>query len=710
MAQKTAPSSKKSPLPLFSTKFKLSLCAFIVLLAYGGNSFYESRVESAKKRIRVVLKTQGCALGAEPKIDGTTITYRDGNNLFKVQAGYSKNTIDKIGKFITAIEDRSYWNGSDDQFELLRTILSVAKYRWDSGKWRGGSGIENQLFRMNPLSGEDCLGTGRATTPLEKFSEFANARALTEAMTELLRSKRAAKQSMLQTYFHNVPLGPVNGWPAAANYYFGRTVDRLSVSQIVALLLMTTNSKDFKVGKTPYVKDSAAFKRYNLYLKVLYDQDIISEPEYSSAINNPPSKEGNYEDLSKVILTEAIKRAASGSISGTPITNEDIKIESTISEGLQTSAKNTLSKILSELSKSKSRYGGSILVFDSISGQVLARVGQGSKESFDYAGEGKFRWNSVMKLVVAWAYLNVSPQNSLQDIIVDGKENSDGDSWLPANADGKTQGSITIEQALVRSRNIAFVKLYRSNELIRKEVARILLEYGGIVADTQHDSFPLGFQTSTPTQIGRILSAMATGTLKNPTLINDIRGLVLKDDGTESIESIYQSELPTPIDDTNSTNNALTVLRASRGVIHASSGTAYQEKRGKDLWEAGKTGSAEGKDGATFVYFRGDGTIVVAVINFEGGNPPKGSVSGGKTLAPKILELVDQMPNLRANAIPLNPLQQGAEPPAEDQGTPAASENDANSTTQEDQAEPPMNNRKKNGGIWGKIKEVFKKS
>jgi monofunctional biosynthetic peptidoglycan transglycosylase len=154
-----------------------------------------------------------------------------------------------------------YWHKGIDFEELKESIKKNIKEKRFS---RGGSTITQQLAKNLYLSPKKNIG--------RKIKEYLIAKRLEKALS---------KDRIFELYLNVIELGPgVFGVQAASRYYFGFSVDTLTLEEIVRLVAVLPRplSIDPK-GESPWLKWRC---RWLLHKLQLYE--YISEDSYKAAI------------------------------------------------------------------------------------------------------------------------------------------------------------------------------------------------------------------------------------------------------------------------------------------------------------------------------------------------------------------------------------------------------------------------------------------
>ncbi len=161
-----------------------------------------------------------------------------------------------------AIEDEDFekHHGVDWQ----RTILAVA----------------NQLFKFSAVD----FGASTITQQLVKNITSDNERLYTRKIREIVRSiiieTELSKNEILEAYLNTIALGNgINGVRVAANYYFSKEVDELTLAEIAAIAAITKNPSKYNPASN--MKENQ--KRRRTVLVKMFELGFISEKELQDA-------------------------------------------------------------------------------------------------------------------------------------------------------------------------------------------------------------------------------------------------------------------------------------------------------------------------------------------------------------------------------------------------------------------------------------------
>lgn len=193
---------------------------------------------------------------------------KDGNNVEIKRLSGDANRIwvdiDQIPKHtqlaFVAAEDKRFFEHEGVDWKRTVSVTVSTLFR---GYGQGGSTITQQLIKN--ITGDDDV------SPERKIREIFRALQLEQNYTKI---------DILEAYLNHIALGStVNGVGSAAFYYFGKTVDQLTLAESAILAGVTPSPSRLN----PYA-DLAESRRKQLYvLQCMYDQGLINTDEYEQA-------------------------------------------------------------------------------------------------------------------------------------------------------------------------------------------------------------------------------------------------------------------------------------------------------------------------------------------------------------------------------------------------------------------------------------------
>ncbi|MHC8441552.1 MAG: penicillin-binding protein 1A [Candidatus Eutrophobiaceae bacterium] len=166
--------------------------------------------------------------------------------------------------FVAAEDDRFYKHPGVDWQGLARAASSLLR---KGDRSQGGSTITMQLAR------------GLFLTPQKTYT-----RKIKEIILALQIESRLNKDQIMELYLNKITFGNrAYGIEAAANIYYGRSVQQLDLAQMTTLTGLIPRPSEYNPVKNP----SAALNRRHYVLRRMLDKGFITPAEYDEAYNKP---------------------------------------------------------------------------------------------------------------------------------------------------------------------------------------------------------------------------------------------------------------------------------------------------------------------------------------------------------------------------------------------------------------------------------------
>ena len=489
------------------------------------------------------------------------------------------------------IEDRRFYR------HLGVDPLAIARAAWANlraGRTvQGGSTLTQQLAKNFFLSSERTL-----------------ARKLNEALISFLLEWRYSKQELLEAYLNEVYLGQqgahaIHGFGRAAHHYFGRALADLDLDEMALLTGLVRGPSHYNPRRHP----ERAMLRRNQVIDRLEARGIAG-PEAAQrgrreplgVIRRPPPASTPYPAFVDLVRRQ-IRRDYPSSV----LRSEGLRIFTTLDPTVQAASESALEESIPVLAHrsgvTREALQAAIAVTDAETGEVLAIVGGRNPRDagFNRALDAVRPVGSLVKPAVYLAALT-KPQFHLASLVRDAPVKLDGPRgpWQPRNHDGRTHGTVFLQDALVHSYNLATIRLGldigldRVHETIRAlGVARPL---------TTHPAMLLGTIELAPIEVSAMYQSLATGGLRQP--LRAIHGVT---DRHGRAIGRYPAR-STRVADRRA---VFLVTHALRGVLTEGTGRRARTLLGPGQALAGKTGTT---DGLRDSWFAGYGADRVAVV------------------------------------------------------------------------------------------------
>lgn len=503
---------------------------------------------------------------------------------------------------IIITEDKKFFDHQGvDYLANIRAAIALIKNKGEITQ--GASTITQQLARNVFLTHE--------TTYERKIREIFIAQEL---------EKIYSKDKIMEFYVNNIYFA--NGYYgilAAADGYFGKGVNQLSLSELIFLCAIPNNPGRYD----PIEHKENTIERRDRILKQMYENGLISYSDYTNALNEPIKLVRQEFDKRNYVETFvyhcAIKALmkAEGFIFRNSFEDEEdrkeyeaaynemysryqkklytggYRIYTSIDPDKQELLQKSVDEVLENF-RDKNEEGifmlqGAAVCIDNDTGRVVAIVGGRSQEYAGYTfnrGYQAFRQpGSAIKPLIVYApsfERGYTPDSTVVDEPVE-----DG----PKNSDGKYAGEMNLQRAIELSKNTVAWKLF---EELTPEVGisyLLKMNFSKTGKDDYYPAAALGGLTVgvSPLEMASAYAALANdGYYREPTCIvkiTDAQDNELVKDETESWQ-VYQSSAA------RMTTEALT------GVIK--NGTAKGYELANSI-SAGKTGTSDDRKDGWFV-------------------------------------------------------------------------------------------------------------
>lgn len=402
----------------------------------------------------------------------------------------------------------------------------------------------------NYQAGRTVQGGSTLTQQLVKnlflTNEKSFERKINEALMSIILDYRYDKNTILETYLNEIYLGQngsyqVHGFALASQFYFGRPINEISLSQIALLVGMVKGPSLYN----PWTNPERAKERRNVVLAILLEHNVINQELYEqmSVLPLGVKEKGSFYAQQPAFmhaLHQDIKRQfgehRASTLSGA-------KIFTTLDRKLQRSAELAVIDGLEGLENSSKKIRNlqsAIVVAEYESGKVRAIVGDRNTQfaGFNRAIQTKRQIGSLVKPSIYAIALSQPEQFRLntpinnQPITIQVKGSAP---WSPRNYDRRTGGSVMLMDALVRSLNIPTVNIGMKVGI--KQVIAKQKEMGW--DDSEIPAYPsmlLGSYSISPYDVTKSYQTLANSGMRVP--LTTIEAVV-----SHSGETIYRPNL-----------------------------------------------------------------------------------------------------------------------------------------------------------------------
>lgn len=500
---------------------------------------------------------------------------------------------------LQAVEDRDFSRHHGiDLSGIARAIWVTVR---SGGKIRqGASTLTQQLARSG------LLGIGKEVTPSRKFNEILYA---------LILEARYDKHTILEAYFNQVYLGQrggqaIHGMSAAAEFWFGRSLDSLTTEQAALLIGMVKGPSYYDPRRNP----GRAKQRRDFVLAKLHENALIDAAEYKRAVAAPlgVAKTPGMAAANRFpAYVDLVRRQLARDYPESALQGAGLTVLTGMSPSAQAYAEGAVTRTIKSLQTGKRPpLQAGLVLTDVHDGDVLAVVGSRdvSQPGFNRAIEAQRPVGSLLKPFVYLLALAQPDNYSLASWVDDspvtvqlGKNRR----WNPGNSDGRSHGSVRLIDALAHSYNQATVRI--GMKVDPERLGDLIRVLAGIKADP-NPALILGATDQSPYAMAQLYQFLASGGEIQP--LHAVRG-VLDPDG--KLLKRYD-KTPAPAQEGDSIAANLIGIGLQQVVSGGTGRQLLGDGLGR-LRSAGKTGTSNDGRDSWYAGYTGDHLAVVWVGN-----------------------------------------------------------------------------------------------
>lgn len=252
--------------------FKVLLVAFVfvvLVMAGAGFGMMKGILDDSPDISSISIKPKGfkTVIYDQNNKERNTLSTVNSNRVYV----YYDDIPDQVVDAFVAIEDERFWshNGIDMKGIFRAFVKDIMARNFNEG----ASTITQQLIKNSVFN----VGMNE-TTKIQKIE-----RKIQEQYLAIDLEKSHTKEQIMEAYLNTIYLGQgCNGIEAAANRYFNKSCDQLTLSEISVIAGITQN---------PYSFDPVIFPTKNSYrredvLDKMLELEFITQAEYDAAIND----------------------------------------------------------------------------------------------------------------------------------------------------------------------------------------------------------------------------------------------------------------------------------------------------------------------------------------------------------------------------------------------------------------------------------------
>jgi len=461
-------------------------------------------------------------LAANLQIPPSEIVSSDGTILYQVsdelrEYAHLSEIPKKVQQAMIAAEDRRFYDHSGvDPKAIARTIFSDAKERRMA---QGGSTLTMQLAKL--------VSKNSDKTFQRKMHDMALAMAIEETLT---------KDQILELYLNEVYFGShAYGIKAAADVYFGKPLDKLTVAE-AALLVRLVRSPSYWNNLFKGKGLDVAIHNRDIVLGIMRDENMIDEKTYESAkaeepkFNSRPLKSSaRYLHLGARYyvdhVLDTIKRQLPDVYQS--LNSGGYKVETTLDLKMQSIAEREVRRVVAE--HRKDRVSTAAFVLMNTDGQILAEVGgvDYDRNQYNVISQGSRQPGSSFKPFVYASALEagaISIDDTLPNMPITFPAPPGGKPYPVHNSNNKYTASEPVRRAFALSMNVPAVEVI--NKVGPETVVRYAHDSFGFVSNLYPGlALALGSTNVNPLEMAQGYSVFATGGDRaTPYVINRIIG------------------------------------------------------------------------------------------------------------------------------------------------------------------------------------------
>jgi penicillin-binding protein 1B len=532
---------------------------------------------------------------------------------------------------------------------LVFAVLAAEDHRFFQHHGIDWRGILRAVM-TNLQHGAIVQGGSTLTQQLAKNYFLTSARTFTRKLKEVLLSfiieLKYEKREILEIYLNEIYLGQkgsvaVNGVGEASYFYFGKPVKELTLSEaaVIAGLIRAPNHY------SPYVDPLRCRTRRDAVLQAMRQRQWITETELQVALQEPVEAVGfAVSDKKAPYFIDYLTEQLNTLYRPQDLASLGLSIYTTLDAQVQRAAENALATGLARLERSNSKLQreapedklqGAIVVIQPETGHILAMVGgrDYSASQFNRITQAQRQPGSAFKPFVYLSSLDRFTPTSLlsndpKSYMVDGKL------WEPQNFEPVTEYTVSLQDALKKSYNLATVDLAMKSGL--EKIVNIAGRFHFSTPVKPYPSLALGAFEVIPLELARAYCVFAAEGVQPFPL--SFKGVVDEHDRILERQHLNIERLITPAE-------AFIMNRMLQSVVR--DGTARSLQSYGISWPvAGKTGTTNDFKDAWFVGYTPD-ILALVWVGFDNGDSLE--ATGAAAALPIWADLMNAIPQYRSD-------------------------------------------------------------
>ncbi len=252
--------------------------------------------------------------------------------------------------FLSAEDRRFYRHQGFDLLGIARA--AIRNFSQDGEIRQGGSTITQQIIKQTLLVGEESIGavdlSPSERAKLQKALKYR--RKMKELILAVRLERELTKAEILSIYLNHIYLGHgAYGVAAAANVYFGKEVEDLTVAEAAMLAgIVSTPTKN-----APHRNMAGARAQQIGVLRIMLKDNYISDAEYQAALAEPISlvDESDLNHLASPYFVEHVRQVATKKYGNNDLFKGGLKFYSTLDTRMQAAAEGAVRRGLESLDR-----------------------------------------------------------------------------------------------------------------------------------------------------------------------------------------------------------------------------------------------------------------------------------------------------------------------------------------------------------------------
>jgi len=547
----------------------------------------------------------------------TDIYKAQGADLVRFDAGYL------TGIFPSHAQDRVLLKLDDVPDMFVKMLLLIEDRRFFSHWGVDPLSIARALL-VNIYSGQTVQGGSTLTQQLVKnlflTQDKTIIRKINEAFMSLILEFHYDKKIILETYLNEIYLGQdrkraIHGFGLASEYYFGKTLAKLTVDEMAILIGMVKAASYYNPKRNP----EHASQRRNVVLNTMQIENLLTQRQAEKLSNKPVVTVKHARSSLYPAFIDMVKLQLQQDYQPDDLRSEGLRVFTTLDPYVQFKTEQAVVKTLPKLSNSDDLQAAAIVVSPS-NGDVLSVVGgrNPSYKGFNRALNAQRQIGSLIKPVVYLTALQKSSDYSLATLLDDSEliyKTSHQEDWQPQNYDKKYHGDVTLYEALLNSYNVPAVRTGLDVGL--DEIIKTLSDLGSVQAFNAYPSLTLGAFNMTPVDVATLYQSFSANGYHSP--LRSVHAVL--DNERQPLER-YSLEVD------NQVQPEAMLLINSALIDVAKYGTAKRLSKNLPLQVAGKTGTSDDLRDSWFAGFSGD-VMAVVWTGFDDNRPTTLTGSSG---------------------------------------------------------------------------------